>query len=76
MEANIYVKLPPKCIEFPQHSVVYFSEMILMSPLHCETQATGESVFYCANNKTESVGSISIIGASMQVKTLVISICT
>ena len=72
MEANIYVVLPPKIIEFPQHLMVkIFYEMILMSP------------FYCENNFTLPIltlrmfeGYISVIGASMEAKTQVIRICT
>ena len=43
MEASIYVILPPKCIEFPQHLM---EEIILVSPVHYETQATWENRFF------------------------------
>ena len=52
--------------------------MILMSPRHCETQATWENLFF--NVPTIKLrmfgGYISVIGASMEAKTQVISICT
>ena len=49
MEANISVILCPKCIESP-HSMVKISlQIILMPPLHCETQVTWEDFFIFFN---------------------------
>ena len=52
--------------------------MILMSSCHCETQATWDNLFF--NVPTIKLrmfgGYISVIGAFMEAKTQVISICT
>ena len=46
MEANISVILRPKCVESP-HSMVKISlQIILMPPLHCETQVTWENFLF------------------------------
>ena len=53
--------------------------MILISPLHCETKATWENLFFTApiiKLRKLFGGYISVIGASMEAKTQVISICT
>ena len=52
--------------------------MILMSPLHCETQATWENMFFTVPIiKLRMFGGyISVIGASIEAKIQVISICT
>ena len=52
--------------------------MILMSPHHCETQATWENMFFTVPIRKLRMfgGYISIIGSSMEAKTQVISICT
>ena len=57
MEANIYVILPPKCIESPQHpmvKVLSLNDSYVTTSLR-NTSNLGESVLYCANNKTENV---------------------
>ena len=52
--------------------------MILMSPLQCETQATGENMFFIVPMiKLRMFGSyISVIGACTEAKAQVITICT
>ena len=78
MEANIYVILPPRCIDFPQHSKVkIFHEMILKTPLHCETQTTWENLFFTVPIIKLQVFEVyvSVIGASMEPKIQVVSIC-
>ena len=48
----------------------YFYDMILMSPLHCETQTTWENLFIIMPVKKVRMfrGYTSIIGASMEAK--------
>ena len=64
--------LPPKSIEFPQHLMVkIFHKVIFMSPFHCENKFTVPMI------KLRMFGGyIVVIGASMEAKTQVISICT
>ena len=52
--------------------------MILMSPLHCETQATWENMFFTVPIiKLRMFGGyISVIGKSIETKIQVINICT
>ena len=52
--------------------------MTLMSPFHCETQATWENMFFAVPiiKLRMFQGYISVIGASTEAKTQVISICT
>ena len=52
--------------------------MILMSPFHCEIQATWENLFFTVPiiNLRMFGGYISVIGASTEAKTQFISICT
>ena len=72
MEANIYVILPPKCIELSQHLMV---KIFLRNDSYAN--------HFILNNFTVPVikfrmfgGYISVIGASTETKTQVISICT
>ena len=57
MEANVFVTLPPKCIEFPQNSMVKIclrnNSDVTISLLN--TSNLGEYVLYGANNKIENV---------------------
>ena len=66
---------------FNSHSIQwkkYFNKMILLSPLHCETQATWENLFFTVLTTKLRMfrGYISVIGASKEAKTQVISVCT
>ena len=56
----------------------YFYKMILMSPLHCETQANWENLFITVSTVRLRMfgGFISVIGASTEAITQVTSICT
>ena len=73
-----YVILPPKCIEFPHHSKAkIFYKMILVKPLHCETQANWENLFFTVPLiKLRMFGGYISVEASTEAKTQVISICT
>ena len=52
--------------------------MIFMSPLHCETQAARENIFFTVPVITSRMfrDYISVIGAFRKAKTQVTSICT
>ena len=79
MEAEIYVTLPPKCIEFPKYSMVkIFWRNVSMSPLHWKTQATWENLFSNVPViKLRMFGAYtSIIGVSIEAEAQVNSICT
>ena len=81
MEANIYVILPPNCIEFPHHlmvKIVLRNNFCHHLPLHCETQAAWENLFFTLPMIKLKIfgGYISIIGASTEAETQVISSCT
>ena len=56
----------------------YFYKMILMSPLHCETQANWENLFITVSTVRLRMfgGFISVIRASTEAITQVTSICT
>ena len=57
MEANIYVILPPKCIEFLQHSMVkiFLRNNSYVTTSLWNTSNLEESVVYFANNKIENL---------------------
>ena len=77
LHANIYAILPQRYIEFPLHSMIkIFLRNDLMSPLLCKTHAAWENMFFTVPIiKLGMFGSyISIIGASKETKTQVISI--
>ena len=56
----------------------YFYEMILMSLLQCETQATWDNLFFTVSiiKLRKFGGYISVIRTSTEAKTQVISSCT
>ena len=66
MEANIYVILPPKCTEFPQHLM---EKILLRNNSYVTTSLwnannQGESVLCCANKNIENVWRVRSIHES------------
>ena len=58
-----------------------FYQLIFISPLHCETQAPWENMFFSVSIiKLKMFGGenvyISVVGAFAEAKTQIISICT
>ena len=79
MEVNIYVILPPKCIEFPQHSMVkifFGNNSNVITSLRSNRPERICSLLVPIKKLKMFGGYISIIGASMEAKIKVISTST